>query len=610
MTKKLLIISLILLVSLFGCRKKNNYTVGTAHLDEKTTIISNSIIKDEIVAVDSTSLTFNNDSSVISEIKVGSILVSDMTALAEYGYLRKVKSISTINGKLVCQTETASIEEAIESASFRFKKKFNNSEILTIDSSGIDISAQQKKSRGASFKFSFNETVYDEDNDINTTNDQIKLKGDFEFEPEFEFEMDIDNNELKNLLVKLNLKNTNKLTTEAKIALLNLSEEKVLYTFQLAPFTIIGPLGFPIPIAKQSIAIVIGVDGEMQAKVTIGAENENNCSAGIKYENGVLNSISSTDNKLTFNSGDFEAKTNLEGWLKVRYDIRPYGLKDSKISLGVKGSAEADATISNNDLVAKLEWGISLDAKANFKIFSKTLLDYELTFFDEKYPIGNPIVIPFNLNSGLVAYYPFNGNANDESGNGNNGTVYGGASLSTDRHGNANKAYSFDGVDDYILLSSVLPVFGANGSRTISFWVKSNSNYSYPFFTSSNGSAFFINIDNNILGSYNYDNTLFSNQDLYYNNLPNTNNWVHIVYVKFDDGNANFVKLFANNLELNNDLSQPPFPAVDNALFSINQFIIGYNPFLISQFHNGSVDDLRIYDRALNASEIEVLYNN
>ena len=52
------------------------------------------------------------------------------------------------------------------------------------------------------------------------------------------------------------------------------------------------------------------------------------------------------------------------------------------------------------------------------------------------------------LNFGLVAWYPF-GNASDMSGNGNHGTVNG-ATLGTDRHGVAGKAYSFDGVDDYI----------------------------------------------------------------------------------------------------------------------------------------------------------------
>ncbi|MCK5694936.1 MAG: right-handed parallel beta-helix repeat-containing protein, partial [Bacteroidales bacterium] len=50
---------------------------------------------------------------------------------------------------------------------------------------------------------------------------------------------------------------------------------------------------------------------------------------------------------------------------------------------------------------------------------------------------------------GLVAYYPFNGNSDDESGSGNHGTVYG-AMLSEDRFGNQNSSYFFDGIDDYI----------------------------------------------------------------------------------------------------------------------------------------------------------------
>ena len=52
-----------------------------------------------------------------------------------------------------------------------------------------------------------------------------------------------------------------------------------------------------------------------------------------------------------------------------------------------------------------------------------------------------PSYVPTN---GLVGYWGFNGNANDESGNGNNGTVNG-ATLTTDRNGNANSAYSFNG---------------------------------------------------------------------------------------------------------------------------------------------------------------------
>jgi hypothetical protein len=81
-----------------------------------------------------------------------------------------------------------------------------------------------------------------------------------------------------------------------------------------------------------------------------------------------------------------------------------------------------------------------------------------------------PNYVPTN---GLVGYWPFNGNANDESANGNNGTVNG-ATLSADRFGNANKAYSFDGVDDYITINNTVGNFGTS-DFTISLWYLANN---------------------------------------------------------------------------------------------------------------------------------------
>ena len=57
-----------------------------------------------------------------------------------------------------------------------------------------------------------------------------------------------------------------------------------------------------------------------------------------------------------------------------------------------------------------------------------------------------PSYVPTN---GLVGWWPFNGNANDESGNGNNGTVNG-ATFTTDRNGASNNAYNFDGQSSFI----------------------------------------------------------------------------------------------------------------------------------------------------------------
>ena len=80
-----------------------------------------------------------------------------------------------------------------------------------------------------------------------------------------------------------------------------------------------------------------------------------------------------------------------------------------------------------------------------------------------------PSYVPTN---GLVGYWGFNGNGNDQTGNGNNGAVNG-ATLTTDRNGNANSAYSFDGVSNYIRCTNSGIV--GNNSRTICFWVKTNS---------------------------------------------------------------------------------------------------------------------------------------
>src|SRR6185369_2796144 len=70
------------------------------------------------------------------------------------------------------------------------------------------------------------------------------------------------------------------------------------------------------------------------------------------------------------------------------------------------------------------------------------------------------------LTNGLVAYYPFYGDAKDESGNGNDGQVSQ-ATLATDRFGTPNACYSFDGVSSYIDTTDIK----FHDSFCISVWV-------------------------------------------------------------------------------------------------------------------------------------------
>ena len=86
-----------------------------------------------------------------------------------------------------------------------------------------------------------------------------------------------------------------------------------------------------------------------------------------------------------------------------------------------------------------------------------------------------PSYVPTN---GLVGWWPFNGNANDESGNGYNGTVYG-AILTTNRVNNSNSAYNYDGINDYIQTSLPYTVFLNKKTLTISAWVNLGTITSY-----------------------------------------------------------------------------------------------------------------------------------
>ncbi|MBI2948157.1 MAG: LamG domain-containing protein [Verrucomicrobia bacterium] len=107
--------------------------------------------------------------------------------------------------------------------------------------------------------------------------------------------------------------------------------------------------------------------------------------------------------------------------------------------------------------------GIGRTKQGNFKRFavpggaSRLFLGVmDIGNFDNTGKISVQEVAPpstFDFSKGLVAYYPFNGNANDESGNGNHGTVSG-AQKTSDRHGSADASFHFNGAADQVNVPS------------------------------------------------------------------------------------------------------------------------------------------------------------
>jgi hypothetical protein len=209
------------------------------------------------------------------------------------------------------------------------------------------------------------------------------------------------------------------------------------------------------------------------------------------------------------------------------------------------------------------------------------------------------------LSDGLVAYYPFNGNANDESGNGNNGIVHG-ATLTTDRSGNANSAYSFNGVSNFLQMGNSLLPKGSK-SRTLSVWVLTDL-----IFNSENSVPTVL-----AYGSNSCDQQcavrIFQNGNLFFNfwcegdfssttKVP-VNEWIHIVMI-YDEYSA-LAKIYQNGVEVGSKNLTP------NTVLSSNGLIVGrHNEFQSPTywFFKGKIDDIRIYNRACSYSEIQELY--
>jgi trimeric autotransporter adhesin len=205
-----------------------------------------------------------------------------------------------------------------------------------------------------------------------------------------------------------------------------------------------------------------------------------------------------------------------------------------------------------------------------------------------------PSYVPTN---GLVGWWPFNGNANDESGNGNDGTVNG-ATLTNDRKGVSNNAYFFDGVNDYIEFKTPnLPYL--NSDRTISIWfLKRNNNSIWTHTALAYGSA---SKSNSIMIGVGNNNTIAVQgwADDIKLTQNSSNKWENITF-SLTNGMG---KVYYNGLLIaTQDLQN--WSTIESV------FYLGSRCDLANSYFFGDIDDIAIYNRALTQKEITALYTS
>ncbi|GAB4027963.1 LamG domain-containing protein [Spirosoma gilvum] len=226
---------------------------------------------------------------------------------------------------------------------------------------------------------------------------------------------------------------------------------------------------------------------------------------------------------------------------------------------------------------------------------------------------------PIDLTEGLVAYYPFNESTVDASSNNLNGILMNGATYGPDKGDKGKSALLLDGIDDYFEIAD-----NANLRPeviSVSLWMKpttvttsshiyNKSNYSDH--QNQQYSAFIRPVPNSngqcceLIADINQDGVCTIEQPikeavLYYEPTYQVNRWYHFVAVFA----RRIAKIYLNG-NLKRMETQQPDAIIDRCEGSKLRFgaQAAYDP---NNF-NGSIDEIRIYNRALTDAEVKALY--
>lgn len=207
-----------------------------------------------------------------------------------------------------------------------------------------------------------------------------------------------------------------------------------------------------------------------------------------------------------------------------------------------------------------------------------------------------------NNDASLVGWWKLDGNATDGSTYGNNGTVSG-AVITTGQYGGG---YNFDGTNDLIDINKNVTDAGQD-EFTASAWFYwtgeggGSDGRNFIFETNGSGSAWAVsmNIQTSVLGRHLSANNPLNATSLVSSQVIQPNTWYHAVIVY--EENTNY-SLYINGVFENWQVTSGSLPATQG--FKIGTFRDANN-----RWFNGTIDDVRVYNRSLTQTEIFTLYN-
>lgn len=352
----------------------------------KVTEVIDETTRDKLVSFDGKTLRFSETTPQLERLSKGSVLVSEPSEAAPFGYLRRVSTVRQEGGAVLIETKHARLDEAIAQGSLSVTMPLTPAEL---DSSQMLLENLMLKTDPGSlstqadefdFELQFDRVLLDLDGNDGTANDQMKLSGKVGLDLFAKVDVDIgwfaDAEKVETVFgvtqkAELSFKGFSalKLKEEVKVAQLDFATQ----TFFVGPVPVV---------MTPSVELVIGVEGDLRATTTLTVSETATLQAGARWtDKKGWESISKADVDFGFKPPAIDgAGTKLEAYAGPKAKLKFYGVLGPHAF--IKAFAKTDVKIPR-DPVWKLTAGLKVGAgfDVDLPIVGK-LVDLDLTVID------------------------------------------------------------------------------------------------------------------------------------------------------------------------------------------------------------------------------------
>jgi len=348
-------------------------------ISDETTVIEEEDIETEIYSVSEDGNTFiiSNDYAEVQNINEGSILVGGISDMTPFGFSKNVLS-TTVNGDSVTvETENASLNEVIEQGRILLNHQFTIDDIDSLRTAkGVKFNRKEDRSL---FSYDIDQILYDEDNNHNTTDDQIKAEGNFEFDVRFILDAIYDFG-LEYFEAAIEIENTENLNIIMNVEIDNFEEEILIAEIYFYPITIY--VGILPVVIFPSMPIYLNIDGSISTNAVMGITRSETFRTGAKYSDGNWININEHEENIDYITPEIDGNIEIRAGISPNLVTKIYDLAGPYIGIEIYGELIGNAQVEQDEYLITVDLYAGIDAILGFiiEVIDDTIVDYPFNF--------------------------------------------------------------------------------------------------------------------------------------------------------------------------------------------------------------------------------------